>query len=124
MRVTVLWCPVCQRRTRCARVAASKTLGYTGETAPRNFYFDDQPDIRWFRRVRRCQTCDTAFATAELQDLFVYELKRSREELAVCRRELDRYKEQARLAVEKLSEVTTALEELGDGPHDGAQDAG
>lgn len=112
MRVTVLYCPFCERHTRCARTAASKDLGYAGETSSRHRYFEDQPDIKWYRRVRKCLDCTSTFETSELRVQFVRELRTCRMELAACRTELDRYKEQVRSAAEKLKEVTTTLEGL------------
>jgi ribosomal protein S27AE len=50
----------------------------TLEEGVRHFYYEDQPDIAWLRRRRRCTACGTEFLTAEISEALLDELRRLR----------------------------------------------
>lgn len=67
-------CPNCKVRQPAHSLKISKEL----LDGTRSVHFPKEPDIAWFRRMRRCKTCSTEFLTAEVAETVLDELYRLR----------------------------------------------
>lgn len=74
-------CPHCDE----FRPATSLRIPASLEDGSRHFHYEDQPDIAWLRRRRRCTVCGTAFLTAEIGEALLEELRRLRNKEAQSR---------------------------------------
>lgn len=75
---TSLYCPSCRGIRKCAASDPSFLKHKSGQ----RFYHKKQSDIHWFRRARQCRTCFYNFTTAEVEEAFVDELVRLRNDIA------------------------------------------
>ena len=112
---THLYCPECKNIQPCRVADDPTTKGYTGESGKR-WQDADFPDIRWYRRVRVCDMCGHTFATAEIEEAFVTELRRLRRTVSELRGKIEEHdvattttKQLLDRAKQSLDELTTTL---------------
>ena len=91
---TKLQCPSCDKVCKC------EAFEQPGDPLNRNrrYVFSDEPDIRWFRRLRRCSACGHEFETSELPHQLVDELRTLRQHI--------------RGQYQLIEQLTTELEQL------------
>ncbi len=102
-----MWCPTCRQVTVCKGISPS----FIGESG-RRWHRTDHNDINWFRRGRECQTCLTAFVTAEIDEQFIDELVELRDSLAELKKNAEAYTKESRAASASLEKLTNALSVL------------
>jgi hypothetical protein len=73
-----LYCPKCKAVQPCPALPLWKLKKPKG----RRWFFEDHPDIQWFRRGRECSACHHKFLTAELDEKFTEDLLKLRELVA------------------------------------------
>jgi hypothetical protein len=67
------------------------------------------PRLNWFRRCRRCLSCNYEFITAEIAEDFVDELLRLRSALKDIKENAELYSSDAKKAAETLEKLSSSL---------------
>ena len=103
---TKIWCPNCDRVGPCRSVTYSD---YGHVNKGQRWYKTDNPDIRWFERLRVCENCDYEFFTAELPRNLVHELSQLRDSLKELKKNAAEYEAEAKKAATKLRKFGKSL---------------
>jgi hypothetical protein len=93
--------------SNCDRLVPAERLDWNDQTEVRSWGGDDdlrmgpfewksQPTISYYRRVRKCPSCEELMHTAEVDEARVRELARLREEVASLRQQQEAARAQAR----------------------------
>jgi hypothetical protein len=98
-------CPYC----RSVRVCEAISTTQLGKPSGQRWYRKGHEDLQWFRRGRRCQTCQKPFVTAEVDEDFLDELVELRTALAQIKANAEVYVKEAKVASEALNRLTAAL---------------
>ncbi|MFN3259900.1 MAG: hypothetical protein ACE37J_05000 [Pikeienuella sp.] len=105
---TQMWCPYCKR----TRVCAAKAPAKKGKTNVRRLHYVNHPDINFFRRGRQCQICGTFFHTSEVEEDFLIELMKLRDQLSEIKSFAEKYKKDAAIARGSLDDLSIKLDGL------------
>jgi len=105
---TQIYCPECKSIRTCKGINPSYIANVSGQRWRRT----DHADINWFRRGRRCLTCEHEFLTAELKEDFVAELVELRDALHDIKRSAEAYTEESAAAAVSLKKLTESLNVL------------
>lgn len=74
---TRIYCPSCKGFNVCQALSPTKV----GKPKAQRWYWREHQDISWFRRARKCLTCNQIFLSAELDERLLDELISLREKL-------------------------------------------
>lgn len=105
-----MFCKHCQKVTVCKAVDPKQVT--SAVSSGRRFYRTSHEDVQYFRRGRVCQTCKSAFLSAEMREDFINELTELRDALGNIKKNAEKYVEQAGAAAASLSDLTSSLEVL------------
>jgi phage host-nuclease inhibitor protein Gam len=79
---TQIYCPTCREYTNCKVI-------WWGETFNGNFRIEDDLNISWRQRPRRCDVCFDEFLTCEVEKTFFDEFIKIRAKVEKLKRILD-----------------------------------
>lgn len=105
---TKMYCSKCRVVQVCSAVPLSQMLKKAGQ----RWYKKDHPDIQWFRRGRRCHTCDHHFITAEVDEKFIDELVELRDALSEIKKHSEQYIKESKQTASTLEKLSSALSTL------------
>ena len=74
---TKIYCPNCRKFNVCQALSPTKA----GKPKMQRWYWTAHQDVSWFRRARKCLTCNQIFLSAELDEKLLEELISLREKL-------------------------------------------
>ena len=107
---TDMWCPKCGTIRTCKAVP-TKEVNWWLKSGQR-WYRNDHDDVRWFRRGRRCLTCDHKFLTAEATEELIEELIELRNALRSIKSNTEKYVKQSNTAAKSLKKLNESLAAL------------
>jgi len=105
---TKMYCPHCEEIQVCAALPS----GHLGLKAGQRWYRTDHPDIQWFRRVRKCQSCGESFISAEVNEDFLTELVEPRSALSDIKANAEQYSKESASAAKSLAKLSKSLSVL------------
>jgi len=97
---------------RALRLCEAVSTTKLGMPSGQRWYRQEHQDLQWFRRGRKCLTCDLDFITAEIDEDFLDELVQLRTALAQIKSNAESYIEESNNASEALGRLTSSLNVL------------
>ena len=107
---TTMFCKKCGHLAVCKAVEPKAV--FSTLPSARRFYKPDHNDVHWFRRGRKCLTCNSLFLSAEIREDFLTELTELRDALGNLKKHAEAYKDQSEKATESLTALTESLDLL------------
>jgi ribosomal protein L7/L12 len=105
---TKIYCPFCTQVRICQAIPTTEL----GLPPGQRWYRKDHADIQWFRRGRKCLTCNNSFISAEVDEDFIDELVELRIALASIKSNAEQYVKESTAASASLNRLTNALSVL------------
>lgn len=102
------YCPKCKRITTCKALPPSALGSKQGQRLGMRHH----SDIQWFRRVRKCNTCNHTFYTAEIQEAFLDELRELRSKLNTIKARIQSYQKIAITTSNAVEELRSSLDSI------------
>lgn len=107
---TYMWCPNC-KKVRSCKAVPTKEVKFWLKSGQR-WYRSGHDDVQWFRRGRRCLTCNHGFLTAEATEERIDELIELRDALRTIKANTEKYVKQSNAAAKSLKKLNESLAAL------------
>lgn len=105
---TKIWCDGCQDWTYCKGLSPAE-VSFLPSDRNQRWSHTEHEDLHWFKRGRRCKTCNHEFMTVEIEEDRLWELAELRDALAEIKANAEAYVAQSAAAKKTLGALTKSL---------------